>query len=199
MGIYAVALSLSRVIGAVHTTVATMVFPRVVGLAPEAMIAAVGRSARMGTIASSVVGLTVLAAGPALIGWLYGAAYAPAGYILPILVAEAVVAGLAQVLLQGFLAAGRPAVATTVLGLGLAGSVPLFLWLVPAFGVLGASIALFAGSQLRVLLTVAAYRSVLRLPAPRVWIGADDLGDLARYREAVASSWARSRAAGGVK
>ena len=44
MGIYAVALSLSRVIGAVHTTVATMVFPRVVGLAPEAMIAAVGRS-----------------------------------------------------------------------------------------------------------------------------------------------------------
>jgi len=199
MGIYAVALSLSRVIGAVHTTVATMVFPRVVGLAPEAMIAAMGRSARLGTIASSAVGLAVLAAGPALIAWLYGAAYAPAGYILPILVAEAIVAGLAQVLLQGFLAAGRPAVATTVLGLGLTGSVPLFFWLVPAYGVVGAAIALFCGSLLRVLLTVAAYRSVLRQPAPRVWIGTDDLGDLARYREALASSWARLRAAGGVK
>ncbi len=76
---------------------------------------------------------------------------------------------------------------------------PLFLWLVPAFGVLGASIALLAGSLLRVLLTVAAYRSVLRLPAPRVSIGGDDFVDLARYREAVASSWARLRAAGGVK
>ena len=199
MGIYAVALSLSRVIGAVHTTAATMVFPRVVGVAPAVMTAAVGRSARMGTIASSAVGLTVVAAGPALIAWLYGSAYAPAGVILPILVAEAILAGLAQVLLQGFLAAGRPGVATLVHGLGLAGSVPLFLWLVPAFGVMGASIALFCGSLLRVLLTVAAYRSVLELPAPRVWIGGDDLVDLARYREALASSWARLRAAGGVK
>ena len=143
MGIYAVALSLSRVISAIHASVAMIVFPRVVGLAPEAMVAAVGRSARVGTIASTIVGLAVVAAGPALLGVVVRRVVRPpAGVILPILVAEAIVAGLAQVLLQGFLAAGRPGVATMVLGLGLAGSVPLFLVLVPAFGVVGASIAL---------------------------------------------------------
>lgn len=199
MGIYAVALSLSRVIGAVHAAVATMVFPRVVGLAPPAMVAAVGRSARLGTLASAAVGVPVLAAGPVLIAWLYGSAYAAAGVILPILVAEAIVAGLAQVLLQGFLAAGRPGVATMVLGLGLAGSVPLFLALVPRFGVTGAAVALLAGSLLRVAFTIAAYRPVLRVPAPRLWFGGDDRLDLARYGGALASSVARLRAAGGVK
>ena len=199
MGIYAVALSLSRVISAIHASVAMIVFPRVVGLAPEAMIAAVGRSARMGTIVSTAVGLAVIAAGPALLTWLYGPSYAPAGVILPILVAEAIVAGLAQVLLQGFLAAGRPGVATMVLGLGLVGSVPLFLVLVPAFGVVGASIALLGGSSLRVLFTVLAYRSALQLAAPRLWIRGEDLFALARYRGALAASVARLRAAGDVE
>jgi O-antigen/teichoic acid export membrane protein len=199
MGIYAVALSLSRVIGAVHAAVATMVFPRVVGLAPDVMVGALGRSARLGTIASAAVGVPVLAAGPMLITWLYGPAYAPAGVILPILLAEAVVAGLAQVLLQGFLAAGRPGVATVVLGLGLAGSVPLFLVLVPAFGVTGAAVALLGGSLLRVAFTVAAYRTVLRVAAPRLWFSGDDRHDLVRYGGALASSVARLRAAGGVK
>ena len=109
-------------------------------------------------------------------------------HILPILVAEAIVAGLAQVLLQGFLAAGRPGVATMVLGLGLAGSVPLFLVLVPAFGVVGAAIALLGGSSLRVLLHGAG------LPLGAAAAGAapcgsrgEDLVDLARYRGALVS------------
>ncbi len=198
MGIYAVALSLSRVITAVHACVATIVFPRAVGLAPEAMAAAVGRSARMGTLVSGAVGLAVLAAGPALLTALYGPAYAPAGYILPLLVAEGIVAGLAQVLLQGFLAAGRPGVATMVLGLGLVCSVPLFLVLVPAYGVWGASLALLGGSTIRVVFTLLAYRSI-RLPAPRVLITGDDLVDIGRYRGALVSSITRLRASGGVE
>ena len=198
MGIYAVALSLSRVIGAVHASVAAIVFPRAVGLAPDAMAAAVGRSARLGTMVSGGVGLAVLAAGPTLLTWLYGPAYAAAGFILPILVLEAIVAGLAQVLLQGFLAAGRPGVATMVLGLGLAGSVPLFLILVPAYGVVGASVALLGGSSLRVAFTLLAYRSI-RMPAPSVRITAADLTDMARYRGALVHSFSRLRAAGDLK
>ena len=198
MGIYAVALSLSRVITAVHACVATIVFPRAVGLAPDAMAAAVGRSARMGTLVAGAVGLAVLAAGPALLTALYGPAYAPAGHILPLLVAEGIVAGLAQVLLQGFLAAGRPGVATMVLGLSLACSVPLFVVLVPAYGVWGASLALLGGSSLRVVFTLLAYRSI-RMPAPGVLITAADLTDVARYRGALVSSFARLRAAGDLK
>lgn len=199
MGIYAVALSLSRVIGAVHATVAMIVFPKAVGLAPDAMVDAIGRSARIGTLVAGGAGVAVLAAGPTLLLWLYGAPYEPAVHILPILVVEAIVAGLAQVLLQGFLAAGRPGVATMVLALGLAGSVPLFLVLVPAFGVTGASLALLGGSTLRVLLTLASYRWVLRRRMPSVRIGGADFVELARYGSGVVSSVTRLRAAGEVK
>jgi O-antigen/teichoic acid export membrane protein len=199
MGIYAVALSLSRVIGAVHASVAMIVFPRVVGLTLPAMAAAVGRSARMGTMASGAVGLGVLAAGPALLAWLYGSSYVVAGSLLPILLAEAIVAGLAQVLLQGFLAAGRPGVATMVLGAGLVCSVPLFLVLVPAYGVVGAAVALLGASTLRVGFTLLAYRWALGLRPPRVWIGLTDLMDLASYRGALVSSMARLRPVGGEK
>ncbi|MCC7127049.1 MAG: polysaccharide biosynthesis C-terminal domain-containing protein [Acidobacteria bacterium] len=196
MGIYAVALSLSRVIGAIHASVAMIVFPRAVGLAPEAMVTAVARSARMGTLASTATGLVVMAAGPMLLPWLYGASYAAAVVLLPILLAEAVMAGLAQVLLQGFLAAGRPGVATLVLGGSLACSIPLFLVLVPAFGVAGAAFALLGGSSLRVLFIILAYRRMLGLTPPRVWISGADFMDLARYRAAVLGSATRLRAAG---
>jgi O-antigen/teichoic acid export membrane protein len=199
MGIYAVALSLSRVIGSVHASVAMMVFPKVVGLAPREMAVAVGRSARMGTIAAGGVGLLILAAGPTLLLWLYGPSYGASNHILPVLVLEAIVAGLAQVLLQGFLAAGRPGIATSVLAGGLVFSVPLFLLLVPAFGVLGASIALVAASSMRVVLTMVAYRSVLRQPVPRVWIGGADLAELGHYRGALVRSVLRFRATGESK
>jgi hypothetical protein len=71
--------------------------------------------------------------------------------------------------------------------------------LVPAFGVVGASIALLGASSLRVLFTVLAYRSALRLAAPRLLIRAEDLFELARYRGALMASVARVRPAGDVE
>ncbi len=197
MGIYAVALNLSRVIGAVHGSVAMMVFPRVVGLAPEAMSRAVARSARMGTIVGCVMGVAVLVSGPALLQWLYGPAYRPASQILQILVCQVIVAGLVHVLLQGFLAAGRPGVATTIQLTGLACGVPLFLVLVPRFGVSGAAVALLLSSTLRLILTIASYRAVLGVATPRVWIDGSDLAEFAHYRTALVESVLRLRPAAG--
>lgn len=199
MGIYAVGLSLSRVIGAIHASVAMIVFPRIVGLDPPALVGAVGRSARLGTIVAAAVGACILAVGPALLTWLYGPAYGAAARILPILVVEAVVAGLAQVLLQGFLATGRPGVATMVLASSLVISVPLFLVLVPAYGVMGASVALLGASTLRVLLTLTAYRWLPGMTVPRVWLGADDMAEIGHYRRALRGSVARLRATVGLE
>ena len=44
---------------------------------------------------------------------------------------------------------------------------PLFLVLVPAYGVVGASMALLGGSSLRVLFTLLAYRSIAAAGARR--------------------------------
>lgn len=199
MGIYAVALNVSRVVAAANGSVAMVMFPRLVGLAPDEMAKAVARAARMATIAGAAIGLPLLAAAPLLLKWLYGEAFAPASQILPILVCHVLVAGLVYVLLQGFLATGRPGVATGIQIAGLAVSVPLFLTLVPRFGLVGAAFALLISAGVRLLLTVVCYRSILRVPAPRVWIGTADLAELRRYRAALVSSVLRVRPAGETK
>lgn len=199
MGIYAVALNVARVVAAANGSVAMVVFPKLVNLEPAEMARAVARAGRMASIAGVGIGLAVLAAGPFLLRWLYGPAFSAAIQILPILVCQVIVAGLVYVLLQGFLAAGRPGVATGVQLAGLAVSVPLFLVLVPRFGLVGAALALLMSASVRLLLTVVCYRFILHVPAPRVWIDATDLADLARYRTTLVSSVLRFRPAGGTK
>ena len=114
------------------------------------------------------------------------------------LVAEAIVAGLAQVLLQGFLAAGRPGVATMVLAAGPGRACrSSWSWCRPTASAARRS-RCWAARRCASSFTLSAYRSI-RLPAPRVWITGDDLVDLARYRGALVSSIARLRASGGVE
>jgi O-antigen/teichoic acid export membrane protein len=194
MGIYVVALSLSRVLYAVHGSLAMMVFPKVVGLEIGELVEAIARSARLGAMAAGGMGLAVIGVGPILLHWLYGPAYDPAGPLLPIFVGEVVCAGIAHVLLQGLLAAGRPGVATLVQISGVALSIPLFLLLVPAFGVVGAALALLASTTLRVVLAMVSYPPFVHAPIPRVWIGPGDLADLAAYRGALIQAVTRLRA-----
>lgn len=192
MGIYVVALSLSRVLLAVHGSLAMMVFPQVVGFEPASLVESVARSARLGAMAAGTIGVAVVMAGPTLLRWLYGHAYEPAGQLLPMLVLEVIVAGVVYVLMQGLLAAGRPGIATLVQITGLALSVPLFLVLGPAMGAAGAAIALLASSSFRLVLALAAYKATLGA-FPRVWIGPSDFADLAIYRDAVLQSVGRLR------
>lgn len=199
MGIYAVALSLSRVLGAVHASVAAIAFPRAVGLAPAEMTAQIGRAARAGTIVAGGLGVGVVVTSPLLLGGLYGAPYLAALPLLPILVVEAMVAGLVQVLLQGFLAAGRPALATAVVAGGVAGSLPLFLWLVPAHGVLGAALALLGASLLRLGLTLGAYRWGLVSTPPRIRPARRDVVELVHFARARAGAMSARMAAGGTR
>jgi O-antigen/teichoic acid export membrane protein len=195
MGIYAVALNLSRVVAAANSSVAMIVFPSVVGLEIDDLTRRVARSARLSALAGAAIGVAVLAAGPSLLHWLYGPAFAPAAAILPILVCQVIVASLVYMLLQGFLAANRPGVATAIQFTGVAISVPMFLVFVPRFGLAGAALALLLSAGVRLFLTLICYRSIFGA-APRLWIEAADVADLARYRAAFVNSVLRLRDAG---
>ena len=188
VGIYAVAISLSKIVSAVHGSVATIMFPRVVGLEPGALTDAIARSARLGALVTGAIGIAIVVAGPALVRLLYGADYDPVGPLLPILVLQVVLAGIGQVLLQGLLAAGRPAAAAVNQFVALGLSVPFFLVLVPSLGARGAAIALLASTAIRMVLTMLCYPLYLRTPMPRIWIGRSDFADLSNY----AMSWART-------
>lgn len=199
MGIYVVALSLANVVAAVNQSVSMIVFPRAVGLTPREMATKVAQSARMGSMAGCAIGITVLTAGPFLLRVLYGSAFAAAAHILPILVFRIIIGGFGNMLRQGFLAAGRPGIVTGIQVAGIGLSVPLLLVLVPRFGLAGAAVTLLIVSIVRVSLTLACYRLILRVPMPRLWINRTDLAALARYRTEVLSSVLRLRTAGGVK
>jgi len=178
MGIYAVGLSLARIINAVHGSVATMMFPKVVGLAPAVLTRSIARAARLGALTSAALGLGIIATGPVLVHVLYGSAYEAAGTLLPVLVLQVILAGVTQVLMQGLLAADRPGAATLTQFLGLALSVPLFLVLVPSLGARGAALSLLASTAIRLALTIACYPLCLRAPLPQVWIDRADIAEL---------------------
>jgi len=194
MGLYVVALSLARVLNAVHTSVAMMVFPRTVGLEPAVLRAAISRAARLGSIVTIMLGIPLVLIGPVLVIKVYGAPFAFAGQLLPILVAEVVLAGIVHVLLMGLMSAGRPGVATLVQVSGLTSAVPIFLWLVPAHGARGAAVALTAATAIRLCMTLAAYRCFVKVPVPRIWIGLADLAEVAAYRKGLITLLSRHRA-----
>jgi len=178
MGIYAVALSLSRIISAVHMAIATLMLPSVVGYPTDALTVAIARSARLAAVVAAAIGLAIVAAGPLLVALLYGSAYASAGALLPILVMVMIIGGTTYVLMQGLLAAGRPGIVTLTQFVGLVLSVPFFVVLVPALGPRGAAMALLASATIRLVLVMACYPLWLRAPLPRIWIDRTDLPDL---------------------
>ena len=199
MGIYAVALSLSRVITAVHACVATIVFPRAVGLAPEAMAAAVGRSARMGTLVSGRrrpggPGRRTGLADGALRAGLRTRRVHPAA---PGRRGDRGRAGAGA-------AAGVPRRRPAGRRHDGAGAGPdLQRAAVPGPGARptacgGRRWRCWAARRCASSSRCWAYRSI-RLPAPRVLITGDDLVDIGRYRGALVSSITRLRASGGVE
>lgn len=199
MGIYAVALSLARIISAVHFGTATLMMPAVVGYPTDMLTAAIARSARMATVVGAVIGLAIVAAGPVLVALVYGTAYAAVGSLLPILVLDTIISGATWVLMQGVLAAGRPGIVTTTQFAALALSVPLFLVLVPAAGPRGAAIAMVTVSIVRLVMVLASYRLWLGAPLPRIWLQRTDLADIVGRVSSLLrtgpAAWLRSGAA----
>lgn len=182
MGTYVVALSVARVLNAVQGSVAAMMFPRLVGIESNRLGATAARAARLSALVSAGLGVVVILFGGTLLRHVYGAGFEDGGHLLPILVAEVILSGMTQVLMQGLLAAGRPGLATMIQMSGLALSVPVFLTLVPWLGARGAALALLASTSMRLLMVISAYPTFLKVARPRVWVGRLDFTELAAYR-----------------
>jgi O-antigen/teichoic acid export membrane protein len=154
MGIYVVALSLSRVLNVFQQSAVMVLFPKAAGASTDAVMAMTGRAARLSTIVAAAFAVLVAVLGPMLIRLVYGPAYAGAVLALRILVVEVVLAGLTYVLAQAFMALGRPGVVTLLQAIGLAISFPLMLLWIPRFGIAGAALALLCSTAARLSLVL---------------------------------------------
>jgi O-antigen/teichoic acid export membrane protein len=180
MGIYVVALSLSRVLMQLQGAVVMMLFPRLVALAPGETTAITARVARLSTVVTFAAAGCMAVGGPIVLRIAYGPAYVEGSFLLAVLLCEAVLAGLTQVLLQPLMACNRPGIATVIQVIGLAAGIPILMVLVPAFGLEGAGVGLLLSTLGRLILSVLAYPYVLDAAIPRLWPSRVDLTDLAQ-------------------
>jgi O-antigen/teichoic acid export membrane protein len=179
MGIYVVALSLSRILNVFHTSVVMVLFPKAVSRTPLEVLDMTGRAVRMTTAITAIFGAAIVIAGPGLLVLLYGSEYKGATSILRILVLEVVISGATQVMSQAFMALARPGVVTSLQAFGLMLTIPLMLLLIPRFGLEGAATALLLSTCARFAFVIASFPVFLRLPIPGLLLRREEVFHMA--------------------
>jgi O-antigen/teichoic acid export membrane protein len=180
MGVYVVALSLSRMLNVFHTSVIMVLFPKAVSQSAEAVREMTGRAMRMSTLLTASTAVCIVVLGAPLLSLLYGHEYGSAAPVLRILVVEVVVAGATLVLGQAFMALGRPGVVTALQVTGLLLVVPLMLILVPRYGIVGAAVALLFSTTSRFLFVLVSFPLFLKVPVPHLFPNREDVLYMAR-------------------
>lgn len=167
MGTYVVALSLSRMLNAFHTSVIMVLFPRAVSCPREEIAEMTSRAMRMSTMLTTLAGIGVVSVGPQMLSLLYGREYRDANAVLRILVVQIILAGATAVLSQTFMALGRPGIVTTLQVIGLTLTVPLMLLLIPRLGIVGAGLALLISTIVRLIFVLASFPIFLKSRVPQ--------------------------------
>ncbi len=168
MGLYVVALSLSRILNALQNAVASVFFSKASGRGVDEVISLVGRAVRVSTTGTLLVALGLGLLGPYVLGLVYGPDFLGAVAVFRILLLEAVLGGAAWVLAHAFMSLDRPGIVSVMQGVGVGLSVPLLLVLVPRYGLTGAGTALLVATSVRLVGVLASFPLVLKKPLPKL-------------------------------
>jgi antigen flippase len=180
MGLYAVALVISRVLQTFQMATVRVLLPTIAARPVDEVIDAVGRATRVTAALTTPLCLGLIAFGPFILHLVYGAKYAAASGPLRILAVESVFAGTTWILAQAFLAVGKPGVVTALQALGLSVSFPLMLVLIPRFGLIGAGLALAISTFVRFSLALLCFPWLLKKAPPNLLLTRDDVAGLWR-------------------
>lgn len=178
MGCYVVVLSLSRMLNLFQNSVVMVLFPKAAGQPPDKVLELTEVSARLSTLMTALCGLCVCVIGPLLLRLLYGREYIGAIGALRVLVVEVTISGLVFVLAQAFMALARPGIVTVLQGIGLGLSIPLMLWLIPKWGVIGVAVSLLVSTIARFIFIYLGFRVFLHIPTPNLMPRLSDLHSL---------------------
>jgi O-antigen/teichoic acid export membrane protein len=175
LGIYAVAVSASRILNVIPTSVSTVLFPTVAARSPEDIVELVGLAARVTTVIAGVAAIVLSLLGPFLLHTFYGVRFDPAVAPFRWLLADCIVANLGRILYQAFTAGGRPEIVTGIETIGVATSAMAMVILVPAYGTIGAAWSLLFASSVRLACVIVGYRYIIRQQVPRFIMTRRDL------------------------
>ena len=175
VGLYAVAQSLTVMLGVLHGAVASVLFPSVAARDASHVVEAVGKTVRLVSAVTAAAALALGVLGPWVLPLLYGAAFAPAVAPFRVLLVNAVIASAARLLFQAYTAGGRPEWVTGLEAAGVAVSSGAMLALAPGFGLMGAAAAALLGSVVRLTLAMAMLPLALKVARPRLILGWPDM------------------------
>ena len=175
MGLYVIALSLSRMLGVFHSSIVTVLFPKTAARPVAEVVDLTGRAARVSLAFILLVAVAAIILGPMFLGLLYGSKYMGAVPVFRILVIESVISNTAWILIQAFMALGKPGTVTILQGIALGLTVPLLLVFIPAYGLLGAGLALLCSSTVRAISALVCYPLVLKVRPPGLIMTREDL------------------------
>lgn len=175
IGVYVVALSLSRVLTVLQGAVTTVLFPDIAARPEAGVIATVAATVRVTSVVGVAAALTLGIIGPPLISLVYGAKFSGAAGPFRLLVAETVVSNAARILYQAFSGTGRPGAVTAFEAIGVSISLTSMLLIVPRYGATGAAFCVLMASCVRLVCVVVALPLMLKVSMPRLIISKADL------------------------
>jgi O-antigen/teichoic acid export membrane protein len=175
LGLYAVAVSLSRMVNFFSNSIIVVLFPKASELSKEEAISLTFRAFRISTTFTLLGSLVLMLLAPLVIPLLYGKDFNTALTVFRLLLLEVTLSGGTIILAQVFMALGKPKFVSILQGVGLILVIPLLFLLVPKFGLYGAGVAMLSSAVLRFFFIILNIRYNLKVKLPRLIINGQDI------------------------
>ncbi len=174
LGLYVVAVSLSRMVNVFSSSIIMVLFPKASGLEEQEAALLSLRVYKLSTAIALIGASAIVLAAPLVIRLLYGGAFAEAIPVFRLLLMDVVIGGSVFVLGQAFMAAGKPSVMAISQAIGIAIIVPLLYILVPQYGLMGAGVTMLIASVARWVYVLISFERRFRRGYRALWISMDD-------------------------
>ena len=175
LGLYVVAVSLSRMVTFFSSSITVVLFPKASELSKEEAISLTFKAFRISTTFTLLGSLVLMVVAPLVIPWLYGKDFNTALTVFRLLLLEVTISGGTIILAQVFMALGKPKFVSLLQGVGLILVIPLLFLLIPKYGLLGAGVAMLSSAVLRFLFIILNIRFNLKVKLPRMLITGQDI------------------------
>lgn len=175
MGLYTVAISLSRALNTFEEAINVVFLPKASARPIPEIVMLTGRAVRVSAFLTLLCVLPLMFLGPFFLHLLYGEEFVEATTVFRILLIEVLFSGINWLLAKAFMAAGKPGVVTVLQGTGLAITIPLMIVLIPRYGLSGAGFSLLASTGIRFVLILLSYPLIFKTMPPSLMLNMQDL------------------------
>ncbi|MGO4109164.1 lipopolysaccharide biosynthesis protein [Paenibacillus sp. YAF4_2] len=158
LGIYLVALNLSKMLDIIQASVVSVLFPQASGLKQAEAIQLTLKVYRISSVITIGLVIAAITFAPFGLMLLYGKSFADAIPIFRILIIQAAIGSATWTLAQGFMATDKPGRVTLLKVVSLFMNVVLINLLTPHLGIIGAAYSLLISAGVNFLFILLLYR-----------------------------------------